>query len=112
MTALRDSFGQALLALGAEHPDVVVLNADLASATKTSLFAKQFPERHFNCGIAEENMASIAAGLAAGGLSPFISGFAMFTAGRFHCAVLFPEPDHNLSICDQVHRMKGLLPDL
>ncbi|MBR2782561.1 MAG: transketolase family protein [Oscillospiraceae bacterium] len=82
MTALRDSFGQALLALGAEHPDVVVLNADLASATKTSLFAKQFPERHFNCGIAEENMASIAAGLAAGGLSPFISGFAMFTAGR------------------------------
>ena len=82
MTALRDSFGQALLSLGKAHSDVVVLNADLASATKTSLFAQQFPDRHFNCGIAEENMASIAAGLAAGGLSPFISGFAMFTAGR------------------------------
>ena len=80
--SLRESFGQALAELGQAHSDVVVLNADLASASKTDLFAAQFPERHINCGIAEENMLSAAAGLSACNLVPFVSGFAMFTVCR------------------------------
>ena len=82
MIALRDSYGQALADLGREHPDVVVLTADLASATKTSVFQKEFPDRHFNVGIAEANMISLAAGMAESGLVPFVSSFAMFAAGR------------------------------
>lgn len=80
--ATRDSYGAALAALGAEHPDVVVLDADLAGATKTGVFQKAFPNRHFNCGIAEGNMMAVAAGLASTGLVPFASSFAMFAAGR------------------------------
>lgn len=80
--ATRESYGEALAALGAENPNVVVLDADLAGATKTSVFKKQFPERHFDCGIAEGNMMGIAAGLAAAGKVPFASTFAMFAAGR------------------------------
>ena len=82
MIALRDSYGQALADLGREHPDVVVLTADLASATKTSVFQKEFPDRHFDVGIAEANMISLAAGMAESGLVPFVSSFAMFAAGR------------------------------
>ena len=82
MIALRDSYGQALADLGREHPDVVVLTADLAGATKTSVFQKEFPDRHFNVGIAEANMISLAAGMAESGLVPFVSSFAMFAAGR------------------------------
>ena len=80
--ATRDSYGAALAALGAEHSDLVVLDADLAGATKTSVFKKAFPDRHFDFGIAEGNMVSAAAGMAAAGLVPFASSFAMFAAGR------------------------------
>ena len=80
--ATRDSYGNALAELGHEHDDVVVLDADLAGATKTVAFQKEFPERHFDCGIAEANMIGIAAGLSTTGLVPFASSFAMFAAGR------------------------------
>ena len=80
--ATREGYGKGLVALGAEHDDVVVLDADLAGSTKTGMFAKVYPERHFNCGIAEGNMMSVAAGLASTGLVPFASSFAMFAAGR------------------------------
>ena len=80
--ATRDGYGKGLVALGKEHNDIVVLDADLAGSTKTGMFAKEFPERHFNCGIAEANMMSVAAGLAASGLTPFASSFAMFASGR------------------------------
>ena len=68
--------------LGAEHPDVVVFDADLAEATKTSMFRKAYPDRHFDCGIAEADMMGAAAGAAAMGMVPFVSSFAMFAAGR------------------------------
>ncbi len=80
--ATRESYGNALAALGAEHENLVVLDADLAGATKTGVFKKAFPERHIDCGIAESNMMSIAAGLATTGKVPFASTFAMFAAGR------------------------------
>ena len=80
--ATRESYGHALVELGKEHEEVVVLDADLAEATKTGIFKKEFPERHIDCGIAECNMAGIAAGLAATGKIPFMSSFAMFAAGR------------------------------
>ena len=80
--ATRDGYGKGLVALGKEHADVVVLDADLAGSTKTGMFAKEFPDRHFNCGIAEGNMMSVAAGLAASGMTPFASSFAMFASGR------------------------------
>jgi transketolase len=80
--ATRDSYGNALVALGHEHENLVVLDADLAAATKTGMFKKEFPERHIDCGIAEANMIGIAAGLASCGKVPFCSSFAMFAAGR------------------------------
>ena len=80
--ATRDGYGKGLVALGAEHDNVVVLDADLAGSTKTGMFQKAYPDRHFNCGIAEGNMMCVAAGLAATGLVPFASSFAMFAAGR------------------------------
>lgn len=80
--ATRESYGNALLELGREHDDLVVLDADLAAATKTGVFKKEFPERHIDCGIAECNMIGVAAGLAAAGMTPFASTFAMFAAGR------------------------------
>ena len=80
--ATRDSYGNALVELGKEHDNLVVLDADLAGATKTGIFKKAFPERHIDCGIAEANMAGIAAGLATCGKVPFMSSFAMFAAGR------------------------------
>ena len=80
--ATRDSYGNALAALGAEHENLVVLDADLAGATKTGVFKKAFPERHFDCGIAEANMICVAAGMSTTGLVPFASSFAMFAAGR------------------------------
>ena len=80
--ATRDSYGNALAELGREHEDVIVFDADLSGATKTSVFKKAFPDRHFNCGIAEGNMLAVAAGAAAMGLVPFASTFAMFAAGR------------------------------
>ena len=80
--ATRESYGHALVELGKEHEDIVVLDADLAAATKTAMFKKEFPERHVDCGIAECNMIGIAAGIAATGRVPFASSFAMFAAGR------------------------------
>ena len=80
--ATRDGYGEALVELGAEHSNLVVLDADLAGATKTGVFKKAFPDRHFNFGIAEGNMMTAAAGMAADGLVPFASSFAMFAAGR------------------------------
>ena len=80
--ATRESYGNALVELGKKHDNVVVLDADLAAATKTGIFKKVFPERHIDCGIAESNMIGVAAGLATTGMVPFASSFAMFAAGR------------------------------
>lgn len=80
--ATRESYGNALVELGKEHDDLVVLDADLAAATKTGIFKKEFPERHIDCGIAECDMMGIAAGLSLTGKVPFASSFAMFAAGR------------------------------
>ena len=82
MIATRDSYGNALKELGALHENLVVLDADLAAATKTGVFKKEFPDRHFDCGIAEANMVCVAAGMSTFGLVPFASTFAMFAAGR------------------------------
>ena len=80
--ATRESYGNALAELGAQNPNIVVLDADLAGATKTGVFKKAFPERHIDCGIAEGHMMGVAAGLATCGKIPFASSFAMFAAGR------------------------------
>ena len=80
--ATRNSYGSALVELGKEHEELVVLDADLAGSTQTGVFGKVFPERHINCGIAEANMTGVAAGLAAAGKIPFMSSFAMFATAR------------------------------
>ncbi len=80
--ATRDSFGEAVTELAAEYPEIVVLDADLAAATKTGIFKKAYPDRFFDCGIAESNMIGIAAGLSTCGKIPFAASFAMFSAGR------------------------------
>lgn len=80
--ATREGYGAGLVEVGKEHENLVVLDADLAEATKTNMFKKEFPDRHIDCGIAESNMMGVAAGLAATGKVPFASSFAMFSAGR------------------------------
>lgn len=80
--ATRDSYGRALVELGKEHEEILVLDADLAGSTKTGMFRKEFPDRHFNIGIAEANMTGIAAGLSTCGKVPFMSSFAMFVSAR------------------------------
>ena len=80
--ATRESYGNALVEIGAEHDNLIVLDADLAAATKTGVFKKAYPDRHIDCGIAECNMMGIAAGLSTTGIVPFASTFAMFAAGR------------------------------
>ena len=80
--ATRESYGNALVELAAEYDDIVVLDADLAGATKTGIFKKAYPDRHFNCGIAEANLIDVSAGLSTMGFVPFCSTFAMFAAGR------------------------------
>ena len=80
--ATRDSYGKALVELGKKYDNLVVLDADLAAATKTEVFKKEFPDRHIDCGIAEANMAGVAAGMSTCGYVPFMSTFAMFAAGR------------------------------
>lgn len=99
--ATRDSYGKALAELGRENENVVVLDADLADSTRTSVFRKEFPERHIDCGIAEANMMSIAAGLAAAGKIPFASSFAMFAAGRAYEQIRnsIGYPQLNVKIC-------------
>ena len=79
---MRETYGQTLVEMGKENPDIVVLDADLSRSTMTQFFADAFPDRFFNCGIAEQNMVSIAAGLAASGKLPFASTFAVFVPGR------------------------------
>ena len=86
--ATRDSYGATLRDLAAEHPDLVVLDADLSAATRTSMFQAVAPERFFDCGIAEANMIGVAAGLSTMGLVPFVSSFAMFAAARAYEQIL------------------------
>ncbi len=80
--ATREAYGEALRELGLENKNIVVLDADLSKSTKTNVFAKEFPDRFFNVGIAEQNLMGVAAGLAAAGKTPFVSTFAMFASGR------------------------------
>ncbi len=82
LASSREAYGQTLVALGKENPDIVVLDADLSKSTKTSYFAREFPLRFFDCGIAEQNMMGIAAGLAASGKTVFASSFAVFATAR------------------------------
>ena len=99
--ATRDSYGNGLVELGRTHENVVVLDADLAGATKSGIFKKAFPARHFNCGIAECNMVGVGAGLSTMGLVPFVSTFAMFAAGRAYEQVrnTIGYPHLNVKIC-------------
>jgi len=99
--ATRDSYGNGLVELGKIHENIVVLDADLAGATKSAMFKKAFPERHFNCGIAESNMVGVGAGLSTMGLVPFVSTFAMFVAGRAYEQVrnTIGYPHLNVKIC-------------
>ena len=102
MIATRESYGNTLKALAAEgHDDLVVLDADLAAATKTGMFRKAYPDRHFDCGIAEANMMNIGAGLSTMGLVPFCSTFAMFGAGRAYEQIRnsIAYPKFNVKIC-------------
>ena len=102
MIATRESYGNTLKALAAEgHDDLVVLDADLAAATKTGVFRKAYPDRHFDCGIAEANMMNIGAGLSTMGLVPFCSTFAMFGAGRAYEQIrnTIAYPRFNVKIC-------------
>src|SRR5512136_1721838 len=80
--ATREAYGRTLAALGRENPNIVVLDADLSKSTMTQFFAKEFPQRFFDCGVAEQNMVTIAAGLASAGKIPFASTFAVFVPGR------------------------------
>ncbi len=99
--ATRESYGNELAALGKEHEDIVVMDADLAGATKTAVFKKAVPERFFDCGIAENNMMGIAAGLATTGITPFVSTFAMFASGRSYEQIRnsIGYPHLNVKIC-------------
>ena len=99
--ATRDGYGSALVELGAENPNIVALDADLAGSTKSGMFKKAYPDRFFNCGIAEGNMMSIAAGLAAAGMIPFASSFAMFAVGRAYEQIRnsIGYPHLNVKIC-------------
>ena len=82
LTGIREAYGETLAALGELYPEIVVLDADLSGSTKTSLFAKKFPDRFFNMGVAEQNLMGTAAGLAASGKTVFASTFAIFASGR------------------------------
>lgn len=99
--ATRQSYGEALAELGKENPNIVVLDADLSTATKTNIFAKEFPERFFDMGIAEQNLVSTAAGMSTCGKIPYVSTFAVFTAGRAYDqirnSVCYPKL--NVKIC-------------
>ena len=99
--ATRESYGKALAALGAERSDIVVLDADLSTSTKTNVFAKAFPQRFVNIGVAEANMMGIASGLASTGLTVFASSFAMFASGKAYEQVRqeIALPVANVKIC-------------
>lgn len=99
--ATREAYGNALAAVGAKYKNIVVLDADLSKSTKTNVFKEQFPDRFFNVGIAEQNLISVGAGLAAAGKIPFVSSFAMFATGRafeqIRNAVCYPKL--NVKVC-------------
>ena len=99
--ATREAYGNALAAVGAKNKNIVVLDADLSKSTKTNVFKEQFPDRFFNAGIAEQNLISVGAGLAAAGKIPFVSSFAMFATGRafeqIRNAVCYPKL--NVKVC-------------
>ena len=99
--ATRESYGEALVELGKENLDIVVLDADLSTATKTELFAKKYPERFFDMGISEANMFGVASGLASSGKIPYASTFAVFAAGRSYdqmrCSIAYSKL--NVKIC-------------
>ena len=99
--ATRQSYGEALAELGKENKNVVVLDADLAGATKTDIFKKEFPERHFDMGIAEQDMMGTAAGMASCGKIPYASTFAVFAAGRAYDQIRSSicYPNNNVKIC-------------
>ncbi len=99
--ATRESYGNAVTELGRDHEEIIVLDADLAEATKTAVFRKEFPDRHIDCGIAEANMIGISAGLAAAGKVPFASSFAMFATGRAYEQIRnsVGYPHLNVKIC-------------
>lgn len=99
--ATRDSYGKTLIELGKENPNIYVMDADLAGATKTGMFAKEFPDRFFDAGIAEANMMGIAAGLAACGKTVFVSSFAMFATGRSYEQIRnsIAYPKFNVKVC-------------
>ena len=99
--ATRDSYGNAVTALAAEHDDILVLDADLAGATKTAIFKKAYPDRHINCGIAEADLIGVSAGLSTMGFVPFCSSFAMFAAGRAYEQIRnsIAYPHFNVKIC-------------
>ena len=99
--ATRESYGNGLVELGAKYPEIVVLDADLAESTKTVYFKKAYPDRFFDCGIAEQNMVAVAAGLATCGKIPFCSSFAMFASGRAFDRVRngVAYPKLNVKIC-------------
>ena len=101
MKATRESYGEALLELGKENKNIVVLDADLSNATKTNLFAKEYPDRFFDMGIAEQNMMSTAAGFATCGKTPFASTFAVFAAGRAYDQIRnsICYPNLNVKVC-------------
>lgn len=99
--ATRESYGNAVTELAKVHSDIVVMDADVAESTKTNIFRKAFPERHFDCGIAEQNMMSAAAGMSTCGVVPFVSCFAMFASGRafeqIRNSIAYPK--NNVKIC-------------
>lgn len=96
--ATRDAYGQVLVEIGRERPEVVVLDADLSGSTKTALFAREFPDRFFNAGIAEANLIGMAAGLAAAGKTPFASTFAVFATGRVYDQIRVSAAYPNLGV--------------
>ncbi|OGO07678.1 MAG: transketolase [Chloroflexi bacterium RBG_13_60_13] len=100
LTSTRDTYGKTLLALGKENPDIVVLDADLSKSTMTHLFAREFPQRFFDCGVAEQNMIGIAAGLAASGKTAFASTFAVFATARCYdqLRVCVAQPHLNVKV--------------
>ena len=108
--ATRESYGNALVELGKKYDNVVVLDADLAAATKTGVFKKAFPERHFDCGIAECNMVDVAAGLSTMGLVPFASSFAMFAAHYKLDNLCVIVDNNNLQIDGEVSKVMSPYP--
>ena len=104
--ATRDSYGNALKELGAEYSNLVVLDADLAGATKTGTFQKVYPDRHFDCGIAEANMICVAAGMSTTGLVPFASSFAMF--GATHGGISVGEDGASHQCCEDFALMRSI----